>query len=58
MEIFHLKDLNDVEANNVRLNFQSFAALEIFDCDKLDINTAWKNMRENKKVSAKESMIL
>jgi hypothetical protein len=24
----------------------------------LDINTAWKNMRENKKVSAKESMIL
>jgi hypothetical protein len=58
-ERFNLRKLNVLE---VRKQYQieilkRFTALETFiDCE--DINRAWKNIKENIKTSAKESLVL
>jgi hypothetical protein len=56
MERFNLKKLNEVEANEqYRVEMSNrFAALENLDA-KVNINRAWETIRENIKISAKES---
>jgi hypothetical protein len=57
MERFNLKKLIGVEGKEkYRAGIpNSFAALEDFD-SKVDINRAWETIRENIKISAKESL--
>ena len=55
MERFNLRKLNELE---IRKQYQteisnSFEALENLS-DEEDINTAWENIKENIKISAKE----
>jgi hypothetical protein len=57
MQRFDLMKLNDVEVKEqyqVKITNRS-AALEKCD-DNVDMNTAWENIRENIKTSAKESL--
>jgi hypothetical protein len=56
MERFNLKKLNDVEGKEqFRVEVSNiFAALEDFGTE-LEINSAWETIRENIKISAKES---
>jgi uncharacterized protein YaaR (DUF327 family) len=57
MERFNLKKLNDVEGKEqFRVEVSNrFAALEDLDA-KVEINSAWEMIRENIKISAKESL--
>ncbi|PNF19084.1 hypothetical protein B7P43_G11233 [Cryptotermes secundus] len=57
MERFNLKKLNEVEAKDqYRVEISNrFAALENLDT-KVDVNKAWETIRENIKMSAKESL--
>jgi hypothetical protein len=57
MERFNLKKLNDVEGKEQFLVEISnrFAALEDLDAE-VEINSAWETIRENIKISAKESL--
>jgi hypothetical protein len=57
MERFNLKKLNEVEGNkqfHVDVS-NRFAALEDFSTE-VEINSAWETIRENIKISAKESL--
>jgi hypothetical protein len=57
MERFNLKKLNDVEGKekyHVEVS-NRFAALEDLDAE-VEINTIWEIIRENIKISAKESL--
>jgi hypothetical protein len=57
MHRFYLRKLNDAEVKEqyqVKIT-NKFSALESFD-DKVDMNRAWENIRENIKTSAKESL--
>jgi hypothetical protein len=57
MQRFDLRKLNDAkvkEQYHVKIT-NRFAALENFD-DNVDMNRAWKNIRENVKTSAKDSL--
>jgi hypothetical protein len=56
MERFNLKKLNDVEGKEqFRVEVSNrFAILEDLDA-KVEINSAWEIIRENVKISAKES---
>jgi hypothetical protein len=57
MERFHHKKLNEVEGKvqyHVEIS-NSFTALENLDT-KVDINRAWETIRENIKISAKDSI--
>jgi hypothetical protein len=57
MERFNLKKLNEGEAKEhycVEIS-NRFAALENFDAE-VDINRSWESIRENIKISAKESL--
>jgi hypothetical protein len=57
MERFNLKRLNDVESKEqfrVEVSHR-FAALEDLDTE-VEINSAWETIRENVKISAKESL--
>jgi predicted metallo-beta-lactamase superfamily hydrolase len=57
MQRFDLRKLNDAEVKeqyHVKIT-NRFAALENFD-DNVDMNRAWKNIRENIKTTAKESL--
>jgi hypothetical protein len=56
MERFNLKKLNEVECKehyHVEISYR-FAALENSDAE-VDINKAWETIRQNIKISAKES---
>jgi hypothetical protein len=56
MQRFDLRKLNDAEVKEqyqVKIT-NRFAALESCD-DNVDMNTAWENIRENIKTSAKQS---
>jgi hypothetical protein len=57
MERFNLKKLNEVDGKEqYRVQISNrFAALENLD-PEVDINSAWEAIRENIKVSAKESL--
>jgi hypothetical protein len=57
MERFGLKKLNEVEGKEqCRVEISNrFAALENLDTE-VDIKRAWKTVRENIKISAKESL--
>jgi hypothetical protein len=57
MERFNLKKLNKVEGREQSLIEISnrFAALENLDAE-VNINRAWETIRENTKISAKESL--
>jgi hypothetical protein len=57
MERFNLKKLNEVEGKEqYRVEISDrFAALENLDTD-VDINRAWGTIRQNIKISAKESV--
>jgi hypothetical protein len=57
MQRFNLKKLNEVEGKEqYRVEISNrFAALENLDAE-VDINRAWKTIRENIKFSAKESL--
>jgi hypothetical protein len=57
MERFNLKKLNEVEGKEqYRVEISNrFVALENFDTE-VDINRAWETIRENIKVSGKESL--
>jgi hypothetical protein len=57
MERSNLKKLNDVEGKEkYRVEVSNrFAALEDLDAE-VDINTIWETIRENIKISAKESL--
>jgi hypothetical protein len=57
MERFHLKKLNEVKSTEQYLVEISnrFTALKNVDAEE-DINTAWETIRENIKISAKESL--
>jgi hypothetical protein len=57
VEGFILKKLKEVEGKEqYRVEFSSrFAALEDMDVEK-DINSVWETIRENIKISAKESL--
>jgi hypothetical protein len=57
MERFNLKKLNDVEGKEQYCVGVSnrFAALKDLDT-KVDINISWETIRENIKISAKESL--
>jgi hypothetical protein len=57
MERFNLKKLNDVKGKGgYRVEISNrFAALENLDTD-VNINRAWETIRENIKISAKESL--
>jgi hypothetical protein len=59
MERFSLKKLNNVEGKEqYRVEVSNrFAALENLDVE-VEINNAWKVIRENVKISAKESRLL
>jgi hypothetical protein len=57
MERFNLKKLNDVEGKeqfHVEVS-NRFAAFEDLDTE-VEINSAWETIRENIKISAKESL--
>jgi hypothetical protein len=57
MERFNLKKLNEVEGK-VQFHVEvpnMFAALEDLDAE-VEINSAWKTIRDNIKISAKESL--
>jgi hypothetical protein len=57
MQRFDLRKLNDVEVKEqyqVKIT-NRFAAFENCD-DTVNMNTAWENIRENIKTSAKESL--
>jgi DNA repair ATPase RecN len=57
MRRFDVRKLNDAEVKEqyqVKIT-NRFAALENFD-DNVDMNRAWENIRENVKISAKESL--
>jgi hypothetical protein len=57
MERFNLKKLNDVEGKeqfSVKVS-NRFAALEDLDAE-VEINNAWETIRENIKISDKESL--
>jgi hypothetical protein len=57
MERFNLKKLNEVEGKkqyHVEVS-NRFAALEGLDAE-VEINSAWEMIRENRKISAKESL--
>jgi hypothetical protein len=56
-ERFYLKKLNDVEGKeqfHIEVS-NRFAALEDLDAE-VEINSAWKTIRQNIKISAKESL--
>jgi hypothetical protein len=57
MERFNLKKLNDLEGKEkYRVEVSNrFAALEDLDAE-VEINTIWETIRENIKISAKESL--
>jgi hypothetical protein len=58
MERFSLKKLNEVEGKekyHVEVS-NRFAALDDLDAE-VEINTIWKTIRENIKISAKESLV-
>jgi hypothetical protein len=57
MERFNLKKLNDVESKeHLRVEVSNrFAVLEHLDTE-VEINSAWETIRENIKISAKESL--
>jgi hypothetical protein len=57
MERFHFKKLNDVEGKEqFRVEVSNrFVALEDLDTE-VEINSAWETIRENIKISAKESL--
>jgi hypothetical protein len=57
MERFNLKILNEVEGKDqYRVEISNrFAALEELDTE-VDVNKAWQTIRENIKISAKESL--
>jgi hypothetical protein len=57
MKRFNLKKLNEVEGKEqYRVQISNrFAGLENLDTE-VDINRAWETIRENIKVSAKESL--
>jgi hypothetical protein len=57
MKRFNLKKLNDVEGKEqFRVEVSNrFAALEDLDTE-VEINSAWEMIRENIKISAKESL--
>jgi hypothetical protein len=57
MEKFNLKKLNDVDGiEQFRVEVSNrFAALEDLDTE-VEINSAWERIRENIKISAKESL--
>jgi hypothetical protein len=57
MERFNLKKLNEVEGKEqYRVEISKrIAALENLDTE-VDINRAWETVRENIKISAKESL--
>jgi hypothetical protein len=57
MERFNLKKLNELEGKekyHVEIS-NRFAALENIDTE-VDVNKAWETIRENIKISAKESL--
>jgi hypothetical protein len=54
VERFNLKKLKEVEQYQVEVS-NRFAALEDLDAE-VDINSAWETIRENIKISAKESL--
>jgi len=57
MERFHLRKLNETEVikhYHIKIS-NRFAALENLS-DSEDINRAWENIKENIKISAKESL--
>jgi hypothetical protein len=57
MQRFDLRKLNDAEVKKQYQvkNTNRFAALENF-YDNVDMNRAWKNIVENIKISAKDSL--
>jgi hypothetical protein len=57
MKRFNLKKLNEKEGKEqYRVEISNrFGALEILDAE-VDINKAWETIRENLKISAKESV--
>jgi hypothetical protein len=57
MERFNLKKLNEAECKENYCSEVSnrFAALEDLDAE-VEINSAWETIRENMKISAKESL--
>jgi hypothetical protein len=57
MERFNLKKLNEVEGKEqYRVEVSNmFAALEDLDAE-VEINSAWEKIRENIKISTKESL--
>jgi hypothetical protein len=55
MERFNLKKLNEVEGKEHVEVSNMFAALEDLDTEA-EINSAWEMIRENIKISAKESL--
>jgi hypothetical protein len=52
MERFNLKKLNEVEGKEIS---NRFTALENLDTE-VEINKAWETIRENIKISARESL--
>jgi hypothetical protein len=58
IERFNLKKLNEVEGKEqFRVEVSNrFAALEDMDTE-VEINSAWETIRENIKISAKESLV-
>jgi hypothetical protein len=57
MERFNIKKLNEVEGKGqFRVEVSNrFAALDDLDAE-VEINSAWETIRENIKISAKESL--
>jgi hypothetical protein len=56
MDMFNLKKLNEVEGKEKYVEVSNrFAALEDLDAE-VEINTVWEIIRENIKISAKESL--
>jgi hypothetical protein len=58
MERFNLKKLNEVEGKekyHIEVS-QRFAALEDLDAE-VELNSAWEMIRDNIKISAKESRL-
>jgi hypothetical protein len=57
MQRFYLKNLNDADVKEqyqIKIS-NRFPAMENLD-DNVDINKAWKNIRENIKISAKKGL--
>jgi hypothetical protein len=54
-ERFNLKKINDVEGKEQLRSQIGFEALEDLDAE-VEVNSAWETMRENSKISAKESL--